>query len=106
MLRIIDELVPVFIVLQTPLVDESTLNSYLTRLAISLESFALSTAPNPESGDNSAHTPKELIFAETIQESHEPFLVHRGGTKSHVYIIWKLDVFICKPLKACHAPVL
>jgi hypothetical protein len=97
MLRISDELVPVYIVLRTPFVDESTLNAYLARLAINLESFALSTAPASESGEAGAQPQKELIFSETIKDSHGSFFVSREtDTESYTYVIWKIDVFICK----------
>lgn len=96
--RTLDELVPVYIALRTPSVDESTLKSFLARLAISLESFAFSTAPNPDSTDTSAHPQKELIFSETIKETHEPFIVRpQTDTESYIYIVWKINVFICKP---------
>ena len=90
-------MVPVYIILKTPLVDKNTLKSYLTRLAISLETFAFSTAPNPESSEKSAPPPKELIFSETIKDPHQPLLIHsKHEPEASAYIVWKLNVFICK----------
>ncbi|KAF2199922.1 hypothetical protein GQ43DRAFT_375095 [Delitschia confertaspora ATCC 74209] len=97
----------VYVVLRTPLIEESTLNSYLARLAISLESFALSTASNSDSKETRASPPKELIFSETIRDSYEPSFVRREtDAEPHVYVIWKVDVFICRPHGKFHKPAI
>lgn len=81
---------------RTPLIEDTTLKSYLARLAINLEAFAFSTAPPPEP-ETKAPPPKELIFSETIKASNEPAIVrHEEEGSPHIYVIWKVEVFICK----------
>ena len=59
--RLLDELLAVYVVFQTPLLEEATLKSYLARLVISVEAFAFSTVP-PSDQDAKATPPKEVIF--------------------------------------------
>src|ERR1700722_14367824 len=68
--RLVDELIPIYIVLRTPLIQASTLKSYLSRLAINLESYAISTAPNTDAGEAYVPPAKELLSSETIQDSY------------------------------------
>lgn len=94
--RDIDELVPVYIVFRTPHVEEATLKSYLARLAINVEAFAFSTAP-PQEQEAKGPPPKESIFSETVKDSVEPVIVHHeSGGSEHIYVVWKLDTFICE----------
>lgn len=94
--RCIDELVPVYVVFRTPLVEEVTLMSFLARLAITLEAFAFSTVPQSES-ESKGTPPKELIFSDTIKDSNKPTIVRYGEESSpHTYIAWRLEVFICQ----------
>ena len=93
--RYIDELVPVYIVFRTPLVEEDVLKSYLARLAINLEVFAFSTAPSPDI-DSKTAPPKEQIYGDIINNSVEPVIVrHEEGTP-YTYVAWKIEVFICE----------
>lgn len=93
----LDELVPVYIILRTPIIPDATIRSYLARLAINVESFAISTAPNPETSEANAPLAKELIYSETIKGSYEPVIIsYENEASPHVYVVWKIDVFICK----------
>ncbi|KAF2691326.1 hypothetical protein K458DRAFT_426663 [Lentithecium fluviatile CBS 122367] len=101
-----DELVPVYVVFRTPLIEETTLKSYLARLAINVEAFAFSTAPPPEQ-ETKAPPPKELIFSETIKDSNEPIIIrHEEEGEPHTYVVWKMDVFICRPRGRFHKPAI
>lgn len=94
--RCIDEILPLYVVFRTPFIEEDTLKAYLARLAISLEAFVFGTAPPPEPGAKPP-PPKEVVFSETIKDSNEPLIVrhkHDGG--SHVYVFWKVEVFVGK----------
>ena len=92
--RPLDELLAVYVVFQTPLLDEATLKSYLARLVINVEAFAFSTVP-PSDQDPKATPPKEVIFSGTINHIDEPMVVNHGeGESAHTYVIWKVDVFI------------
>jgi hypothetical protein len=92
--RLIDELLPVFVVLRTPHIEESTLKSYLSRLAINLELYAVNTAPNPETETYTPPT-KELLYAETLKGSYDPVVcIHENENNTHIYVIWKVEVFI------------
>ena len=94
--RLVDELIPIYIVLRTPLIQASTLKSYLSRLAINLESYAISTASNTDAGEAYVPPAKELLSSEAIQDSYKPTVVsHKNGPSSRVYVIWKVNVFIC-----------
>jgi hypothetical protein len=94
--RCLDELVPVYVVLRTPLVEVAALKSYLPRLSITLEAFAFSAVPHSES-ESKGPPPKELIFSEVIKDSNQPTIVrYEEESSSHIYIAWKLEVFICK----------
>lgn len=96
--RRLDELVPIYIVFRTPPIEDSTLKAYLTRLAINVEAFAFSTAPPPEP-ETKAPPPKEVIYSGTIKDSNEPAILRFEDESSpHVYVIWKLEVFICKAI--------
>jgi hypothetical protein len=94
--RCLDELVPVYIVFRTPLIEDVVLKSYLARLAITLEAFAFGTVPHSES-ESKGPPPKELIFSGTIKDSNKPTIIrYEEESGPHIYITWKLEVFICK----------
>lgn len=102
-----DELIPIYIVLRTPLIQASTLKSYLSRLAINLESYAISTASNTDAGEAYVPPAKELLSSETIQDSYKPTVVsHENGPSPHVYVIWKVNVFICRPRGRLQKPAI
>ncbi|KAL1599482.1 hypothetical protein SLS60_007285 [Paraconiothyrium brasiliense] len=99
-----DELVPVYIVFRTPLMEDATLKSYLSRLAINVEAVAFSTAPPPEP-EAKGPPPKEVISSETITDSIEPVVVrHDEEGSPHIYVVWKLEIFIGRPRSRFHKP--
>jgi hypothetical protein len=86
------------------MVEHSTLNSYLARLAINVEAFAFSTAP-PNEQEAKAPPPKELIYAETIKDSNKPIILrHEENGDPHTYVVWRLEIFICKRLLHSQSP--
>jgi hypothetical protein len=92
--RLLDELLAVFVVFRTPLLEAATLKAYLGRLVVNVEAFAFSTAPPPEQ-DPKAGSPKELIYSGTIKPTDEPSVVSHGeGDEAHTFIIWKVDIFV------------
>lgn len=94
--RLLDELLAVYVVFRTPLLEDSTLKGYLERLVVNVEAFAFSTAPPPEQ-DPKSGTLKELIYSGTIKPSDEPSIVcHGEGGNAHTFVIWKVDIFIGK----------
>lgn len=92
--RLSDELVPVYIVFRTPLMEDATLKSYLSRLAIHVEAIAVGTAPPPES-EPKGPPPKELLASETITSDVEPVIIRHDEAESpHIYVVWKLEIFM------------
>ncbi|KAF1956244.1 hypothetical protein CC80DRAFT_71982 [Byssothecium circinans] len=101
-----DELVPVYVVFRTPLVEDVALKSYLARLVISVDAFAFSTAPTPDT-EGKAPPPKEQIYSETIKPSVEPTIVrHHEGDSLYAYVVWRVEVFICRPRGRFHKPAI
>jgi hypothetical protein len=101
-----DELISVYVVFRTPLLDDATLQSYLARLVLNLEANAFSTAPPPE-GEPKAGPTKEHIFSTTIKDTDVPIIVRHGhGDESHTFIFWKVEAFIARPQGRFHKPAL
>jgi hypothetical protein len=90
--------VQVYVVFRTPSVDEVTLKAYLSRLAITLDVFAFSTAPPPEPEAKQPREPpppKEQIFSQTVKDTNEALILRPDENEaSQVFVIWKLNVFI------------
>ena len=87
----VDELLSVYVVFRTPLLEDETLKSYLDRLAVNLDVFAFGTVPGPD--QEAKALPKELIYSETIKDTNEPTIVlHQSDDTKHAYVIWKLQV--------------
>ena len=94
----VDELLSVYVVFRTPLLEDETLKSYLDRLAVNLDVFAFGTAPGPDQGAKAL--PKELIYSETIKDTNEPTIVlHESGNTKHAYVFWKIEVAIGKHIE-------
>lgn len=92
--RRVDEPLSVFVVFRTPLVEDELLKTYLERLVVNVEAFAFSTAPPPEH-EGKASPPKELIYAEPINQTNEPLVLRQGeGEAAYTYVIWKVEIFI------------
>src|SRR5690348_7469777 len=86
----LDELLPVYVVFRTPILEDDTLKSYLARLVVNIEAFAFSTAPPPE-GETKTAAPKEVIYSSTIKESDEPTILRHGSDdEGYNYIIWRV----------------
>ncbi|KAJ4380851.1 hypothetical protein N0V86_004213 [Didymella sp. IMI 355093] len=100
-----DELLPVYVVFRTPLLENEVLKSYLDRLAVSLDVFAFGTAPGPD--QEAKALPKELIYSETIKDTNEPTIVlHEDDDGKHAYVFWKVDVAIARPQGRFHKPAI
>lgn len=94
--RRLDELLAVYIVFRTPLLEEDVLRSYLCRLQVDLEAYAFSNTPSQDQDPKSA-PPKELIYSETITDTNKPEVIrHSNGNRAYNYVIWKAGVFICE----------
>lgn len=92
----LDELLPIYVVFRTPLLEDEALKSYLDRLAVNLDVFAFGTAPGPD--QEMKALPKELIYSETIKDTNEPTIVlHENDDGKHAYVFWKVEVAIGKP---------
>ncbi|KAF1984733.1 hypothetical protein K402DRAFT_335957 [Aulographum hederae CBS 113979] len=103
---LLDEEVPVYIVLRTPFIDENLLKSYLSRLAINLEAYAtgIVVPPNAKSGHDIQVGHKEILLSETLKESEEPFVVASNSeaeddnsAQRYVHIFWRLNVTLSRP---------
>ena len=93
----LDELLPLCVVFRTPYLEDDTLKSFLDRLTVNLEVYALGTAPGPD--QEAKALPKELIYSETIKDTNEPTIVlHQSDDAKHAYVIWKLQVPIGESL--------
>ncbi|KAF2632252.1 hypothetical protein BU25DRAFT_475577 [Macroventuria anomochaeta] len=100
-----DELLPVYVVFRTPLLENEVLKSYLDRLAVSLDVFAFGTTPGPD--QEAKALPKELICSETIKDTNEPTIVlHESGDAKHAYVFWKVEVAIARPQGRFHKPAI
>jgi hypothetical protein len=87
----LDELLPVYVVFRTPLLEDKVLKSYLDRVVVNVDVFAFGTAPGPD--QEAKALPKELIYSETIKDTNEPTIVlHESGDTKHAYVFWKVEV--------------
>ncbi|KAI8936547.1 hypothetical protein NX059_006950 [Plenodomus lindquistii] len=103
---LLDELLSVYVVFRTPLLEDNILQSYLSRLLVNVEAFAFSTAPLQDQDPKSA-PPKELIHSGTITGAHEPKVLRHGeGDRAYSYVIWKVDIFISRPQGRFHKPAI
>jgi hypothetical protein len=92
--RPLDELLAVYVVFRTPMLDDAVLKSYLARLLVNVEAFAFSTAPPPEQ-EPKVGPPKELIYSRTINHTDEPTVVNHGeGDHAYTYVFWEVKIFI------------
>jgi hypothetical protein len=74
--------------------EDATLTTYLSRLAINVEAIAFSTAPLPEP-DSKGPPPKELLSSETITSAIEPVIVRQDeANPPHIYVVWKVEIFM------------
>ena len=83
-----------YIVFRTPQMEDATLKSYLSRLAINVEAITFSTAP-PSEPEAKGPPPKEVVASETITDAIEPVIVRHGEEgPTYIYAVWKLMTFI------------
>ncbi|KAI9797599.1 MAG: hypothetical protein M1833_005382 [Piccolia ochrophora] len=113
-----DESVIVCIALTTPYHDQSTLNSYLSRLSLSLDVYAVNSKEQRHSDGASGGTSakggtSELIFAETLDPSVEPSISLHGDVddeetedKSHATVVWKVNVTLRRPRARIQNPLI
>jgi hypothetical protein len=100
----LDELLSVFVVFRTPLLEDDTLKSYLARLVVNLEVFAFSTAPPPETEPKAGPT-KELIYSCSIQDTDQPIIVRHGEEDdAYTFVVWTVEVKIARPQGRFHKP--
>ncbi len=97
--RLADEIVPVYIILRCPFVDEDTFKSRLSRLNVSLDTHAVGTA-RPGSNEY-GHEPapvKELVDSRIIESDKDPRVVLAGNVsedvENFIYVTWKTEVHL------------
>ncbi|PBP24639.1 hypothetical protein BUE80_DR004486 [Diplocarpon rosae] len=95
-----DELVNVFVVLQTPYFDERTLRSYLGRIVINLEAQVV----NSRLEGHDSPPGREVIYNRSIQDNEDPLIVVQGpdeadetASQGHILIVWKMSAFLVRP---------
>jgi hypothetical protein len=93
--RLLDEQLPVYIAFRTPLLDAETLNSYLSRMVISLDVFVFGAAPASEQ-DPKANPPKELIYSVVVKDTEPPAISHHDKSDAaYTYVCWEVKVPLC-----------
>ncbi|TKA73696.1 hypothetical protein B0A49_03561 [Cryomyces minteri] len=104
-----DELLPVYVVLRTPLTDEESVQSYFSQLSITVEAHASGTAVSaaPDVGAKElqqAPLAKDLLYSMTIAASQEPLVViSRSGaeapvhSESFVFAVWRVNIPLTRP---------
>ncbi len=105
--RDLDERVPVYAVLRAPRVEESILNSCLSRLSLNLQAYAsgIVIPIHPETGESQpgqAHQTKELLYSDTIQGVTSPVLVTHASSVEYTYVFWNVNVHLGK----CGTPLM
>lgn len=99
MYRRVDELLSVFVIFRTPVLEDDILTSYLARLLVNVEAFAFSTSPPSEQEHK---PPKELLYSDTIKDTNKPVVVRHGPRDdAYTYVIWKVEIFICENSLKC-----
>lgn len=94
MCRCLDELLSVYVVFRTPLLEDGILTSYLARLLVNMEAFAFSTG---QPSEQEHKPPREIIYSDTIKDTNKPIIIRHGhGDDAYTYVIWKVEIFICK----------
>lgn len=102
--RFIDENVDVYVILGFPRSEEGELRSLLSRVAITLEAYAIQSREATKVEDRSVdnHAPaKELIFAQTVDDVETPLLLFRDPcskddphTHDRLHAVWKVTAFL------------
>jgi hypothetical protein len=94
----------VYVVLRTKALGESTLETYLSRLAITLEARAVGTLlAKPTDGQSVAQPSQanELLFSEIIKNTEEPTILATEvqteddtEPSQFLYVFWKVEVHL------------
>lgn len=93
---LIDEFLPVRIVLRLSDCTETTLKHYLPRLEVKLDVYAVDPAENV--AENPTPT-REVIFSGLVNTEEEPLVVFNefegeDGIGNHVYLIWTTETVL------------
>lgn len=105
-----DECLPVYIALRTPYKDKAHLESYIARLAVSLEILAYGFQPRPSAGqdgsrDSSPGRNEDLLWSGDIDLSEGPMTIiekeSKQGLGRHVLVIWRTIVPLCGTPNRC-----
>lgn len=101
----LDELLEVYLVLQTPFQEETDLETLFSRLNISLQARAFgSVVPSSSSQDASANSSpsrvEDIIWSGTIDTSEDPIVVVRESSRQdithYLHAIWSTTVLLSK----------
>lgn len=94
----LDELVPVYVVLQAQDQDGAQLRSYISRLDINVEAQAFSSARQEPHKDQSPSPSRDIIWSGAIDAAHESsiFASKTGiqGEGPWSYVVWKIAAHI------------
>ncbi|KAJ5098909.1 hypothetical protein N7532_005910 [Penicillium argentinense] len=105
---LIDEHLPVRIVLRLSDCTDTTLKHYLPRLEVKLDVFAIDSAENV--AENPTPT-REAIYSGFVNTEEEPLVIFNEfegseGTGNHVYLIWNIETFLKRPRTRIQSPSL
>ncbi len=99
----LDELLEVYLVFQTPFQDEASLRSLFHRLSVSLQARASGFVLRASSGkdasaEGSSSRVEDIIWSATIDTSEEPTIVVQESSRQEsvhrVYAIWRTTVLL------------
>lgn len=100
---VIDELLAIYLVLQTPYQDEAQLKSYFSRLAIHIEARAYGFTPKGSgereaSPGNSPSRNEDVIWTGMIDAAEEPFVIVQEGKgeedERSLIAVWKTEAML------------
>lgn len=108
--RLTDELAAVYIVLRVSNTSEDSLRTYISRLTIRLDAFAISCSDaeiqEGLSTTDIATRARDLVFSKEVQETDDPLIiVHDSDAEDevgsenrapYVFVLWKVDAFLSK----------
>ena len=90
--------------------SETSLRAHLSKLAIRLDAFAISSSDievqDSQSTTEDATHPRDLVFSGDVQEPDDPLIiVHDSdpegddgseGSTPYVFVLWKANAFLSK----------
>jgi hypothetical protein len=93
--------VAVYVILRTTYLGEDTLKSYLSRLTITLDAYAVNKQQQLPMDGQPAGQPQELVYSGRVQDFSDPLIIVHGSgegsnevEKSHIITVWKLNAFL------------